>query len=500
MSIKFHINPASGAIGLCSANIQCPFGIPITEHFGSQQEAQKVYESSMSRTILKSFKSFKKPSASPSLDSYVDLELLNDMIRDGYVMQNRHPDDDSLSVLCYTRKVQFQGKWNDVTKKARGLIIQASADDLNDGVIVQRPWEKFFTISQIGSGWALGDEENTNSADNAISSIDFDAPAEVTDKMDGSMGVLYMSPTGRPAFATKGSFESEQALDYTRMMHQNEKMYEATNGLLQNSPDVTFVFELIGNYKHQVVLEYPGGEDASLIGAINKNTGTYLSVKDFDTQWKDRGLRSVTPMPATSLNEALNLSDRENSEGVVVRIISDDPKKQMQIKIKQDDYLKLHKSRTGFSRKDAKATLRDTKATLNDFIKVAISKDVSHFPEIAKTLEVEEGAGQQARLFNEMRRDFYNNTVLVRAESIHNAKSIVESLPDSHFEGADASKRFAETVKTLPGDKSLFFLLFNARKSGKNIGELNMQSEMRKASLMKEPNETDNNNLRKNKT
>ena len=51
--------------------------------------------------------------------------------------------------------------------------------------------------------------------------IESDAPVEVTDKMDGSLGILYRRPDGVCAIATRGSFASDQALEANKIWSES---------------------------------------------------------------------------------------------------------------------------------------------------------------------------------------------------------------------------------------------------------------------------------------
>lgn len=475
----FHFNPKTGIVGRCRAEYKCPFNFTREQHFSTFFEAQQAYEHTMTDKIFKTIQNSKN---SLDLNNYMDIEFLNKMFKERYVDQRRHPDDDTLSVLCYSRSVQYEGKWNDVTKKTRGLIVQSSKSDFSDAVIVQRPWEKFFTLSQIENGWALGDEENTTSAGNAMSLIDFDASVETTDKLDGSMGILYRAPNGEPALSTKGSFVSDQALYYTKFLKNSEKFYEAADNLLKKHGDTTFIFELLSDGKHQIVLNYEE-DDVVFIGAVDKSSGLYRSTDDYITDWSDHGLKSAEKLPAKTVREALSLPDRENREGVVLRIMSEDPDKQMQLKVKQEDYLRLHKLIHSFSKDDGKKVLRKTQATIGDLIKASETRSVTHFSEVSAIINEVSSLGKQAEKVHQQRKEFFEKAILERADKVTEAKTFVDELPDTIFVGSEreVKKRFAMMVKKSEIDKAAAFALFNARLNGMDIKDLDASKEMDRA-------------------
>lgn len=148
---------------------------------------------------------------------------LGKAIDDGDVRKQVHPEFPNLHIFNYCEDVQFRNRWNKITMACRGLII-----DVNTGEIVARPWEKFFNLGQM---------------DNRIDST---APVEVTDKMDGSLGILYRDPNGQLAIATRGSFASEQAVEATQIWNES---YSDTSVL----DDYTFLFEILLPWNRIVV-------------------------------------------------------------------------------------------------------------------------------------------------------------------------------------------------------------------------------------------------------
>lgn len=347
MSQKFHISPKVGP-AKCSAKApeSCDFrGSP---HFDTMDEAVRVFEVEVRKS--------RQSLAKVSLADIMDTDMLRDMVEQGYVASSRHPDDDSLQVLSYSRSTQFEGRWNDVTNQARGLIIQSSVSKFSDAVVVERPWRKFFTIEQMSEGpdgkraWALGDEDDGPGHSTIdASQIDFHAPAEVTDKLDGSLGILYRAPDGQLALSTKGSFTSDQAVEYTKFLRENEAFYQAAENL-KKGDQTTHLFELVGP-DNPIVLNYDK-QDIVLLGGVDKSSGVYRSPEDFKQVWgESQGLSRTEIMPAKNLHEALAMGDRENREGMVVRFKSNDPNQQVMVKIKQEDYLKLHRVSTALTPK-----------------------------------------------------------------------------------------------------------------------------------------------------
>ena len=287
-----------------------------------------------------------------ALSTLLDISLLNEEIAGGWVRAQRNTDDPTIIVLNYTNATQNSGRWNQVTKIARGLLIRDdAAQDTGKGgqvvvsdtaTVLERAFKKFFTLSQYGSGWALGDEEAGPVAGEAVvASIDFEAPAVVTDKVDGCMLVAYTAPDGRSAFATRGSTGSPHALFYTRLMRENKAMAGALARMRQAHPDASFVFEGVGPH-FPIVLQYDE-DDIVLTAVVNRATGEILPLGEYAQEWVGAGLSVAEPQPARTLAEAVAASDREGREGVVVitRTLSGE---QVLVKVKQEDYLSLHRA------------------------------------------------------------------------------------------------------------------------------------------------------------
>ena len=351
---KYALNVKTGEVTLCTASVgSCPHQKD-SEHFSNESEARAAYEE-MNQPLSTPLK---KSDKKVSLDSIMDVSQIQPLIKNKYLRSPQHPKDDTLRILCYAPRAQMEGKWNNITRQARGLIVQSSRDDFADAVVVQRPWEKFYTLSQMESGWHLGDdEEGTESVDDdQLGTIDFNAKAEVTDKLDGSMLVLYRDPDGQPAVATKGSFDMPK--EFNKHIQENENMYNTMNDLLDKHSQNTFIFEGVSP-TNRIVLKYDK-RDIRLIGITQKKSGLYVPLDAYNDVWSaDKGLNRTSPMKANTLNEALALPPRQNAEGIIVRIITDDPTTQKQIKIKQEDYLALHKVRTNFSPVDIRNAMRE---------------------------------------------------------------------------------------------------------------------------------------------
>lgn len=450
---KFHVNMETGKTGVCIATKEYPFGLPIAEHFNSENDALISYERTMSRVTHKALSKIKKNNQSKEssvpLDRVIDLNLLSKMVKRKYVNVSVHPKDKDLKILSYTKRTQLEGKWNSVTRVARGLIIRSSKDDLSDAKILQRPWEKFYTLQQLEGGWALGDEENATSAGDDLSKIDFKAPAEVTDKLDGSLGILYKDPTGKIALSTKGNFDSVQAKRYTRLLRENENYSKAAENLLKKHPDKTFMFELIGG-NNRVVIDYGSKEEIVFLGANSIETGIQHSPKDFSNIWsEERGLKTAEIMKAKTAAEAFGLPNRPNREGLVIRILSDDPEKQIQLKIKQDDYKRLHNLKYMFSKSDDRALLRDLDIDYEEVLSIGKDRNIFKIESFAPA-NPDNYEEDLIKTSIKERKDRLEEVLFEKASHIQDAIDYIDSIPKDTFKKPfnDFSKEIFTDVKT----------------------------------------------------
>lgn len=245
------------------------------------------------------------------IDDLMNPRLLTQRIEDWYVKVRHHPTL-PYRILNYSELAAYSRSWDEVTLQCRGLII----DD--KGMVVARPLRKFFNDAEY-----YGDR---------LPQLDLSAPVEVTDKLDGSLGILY--PTGDGyAVATRGSFESDQAKWATRWWREN---YAAA---FTPEPGVTYLFEIIYS-ANRIVVDYDF-EDLVLLAVVDTATGEVLPAHRAD--WPGR---HAAQFPYPTLAEALQAPVRDNAEGFVVRFLDG-----TMVKLKLERYVQLHKIVTGMSKK-----------------------------------------------------------------------------------------------------------------------------------------------------
>jgi putative RNA ligase len=243
------------------------------------------------------------------VDELLDWVAVEDAWEQGYVAMQFHPSE-PLGILNYTNRAQFDQHWTDTVKICRGLIYNTETRE-----IVARPWPKFFNYGQTGA------------PDMALN-----APVEVRDKADGSLGILYRKPSdGTYAVATRGSFTSEQAVHATQVWQ--ERYANSFNG----APGVTFLMEIIYP-ENRIVLDYGGLDDLILLDIRDTTSGKRV-MDQMRPLWPGS---EVQKFFYWTLQEALNASPRPNCEGYVITFSETGE----MIKLKQQDYVALHRIMT----------------------------------------------------------------------------------------------------------------------------------------------------------
>jgi RNA ligase len=300
------------------------------------------------------------------------VEILEKYYIDGLLHKQSHPTLD-LTIWNYSPRVQYERLWDNITVQCRGLVTNSK------GEIVARPFKKFFNY----------EEHKPEDLPNEF--------FEVYEKMDGSLGILFyyeyelsderryniwfnnnyetgmerfFDPNNLPDFdnpyydptpktkgewilATRGSFTSEQAIKGKELLEKYnfERLHTG----------YTYLFEII--YKeNRIVCEYDY-EDLVLLGMINTKTGEEVNIhnSDEDVRFKNMisniGFRVV--MLYKTWGEGFDLLKEEISndrEGYVIRF-----KNGFRMKIKGDEYKRLHRILTNISNRDIWEYLKEGK-------------------------------------------------------------------------------------------------------------------------------------------
>lgn len=248
---------------------------------------------------------------------------LDRLLEDGYITRRKHPEE-NLYILNYTPKTQYEGMWNETTLACRGLIV----DDRNN--IRARCFPKFFNYEEC--------------RDHVNKRLSEGLGFTVSEKMDGSLGILYWSGD-RPRIATRGSFESEQAARANLILPKYD--------LSRLDKRLTYLFEIIypGN---RICVNYGNREDLVLLAAYETDSGLEVN-PDHPFPSADRHELGSDFGRIKNLNPG-------NREGFVVRF--DDG---YRFKIKFEEYVRLHSIIFSVSSKSVWNMLRhDGSVSIND--------------------------------------------------------------------------------------------------------------------------------------
>ncbi len=247
------------------------------------------------------------------------LNTLEKYYQNGLLLKQTHSKHD-LTIWNYSPKVQYERLWDDITTQCRGLVTNS------EGKIIARPFKKFFNY-----------EEHKPE----------DIPNEefvVYEKLDGSLGILF-NYENEWILATRGSFTSSQAIKGRQLLEKYNY-----NRLV---PGYTYLFEIIYP-ENRIVCEY-NFEDLILLGMINTDNGDEVNIHNDDSE--DVRLKNLIKnlnLKIVSLyktwGEGYDLLKEEISkdkEGYVIRF-----KSGFRMKIKGEEYKRLHRILTNVSNRD----------------------------------------------------------------------------------------------------------------------------------------------------
>ena len=257
-----------------------------------------------------------------------DIDILNDYIEKGLVVKNDHPTL-PLSIYNYSRTTQYEGKWDNITKSCRGLILD------REGNVVAKSFDKFFNL----------EEHNPEEIPNE--------EFEVYEKLDGSLGILFWYQ-GKWILASKGSFISDQAIKGKNILNSKYNVEPIPKGY-------TTLVEIIYP-ENRIVCSYGNDEVLVVLSMVSNASGKEL---DYDSLLKineETGLPVIKKYDGIQDYKTLKTLISKDREGYVVRF-----RNGLRIKIKGDEYVRLHRILTGFSNVDIWEYLKDKK-DLNELL------------------------------------------------------------------------------------------------------------------------------------
>ena len=255
------------------------------------------------------------------------IEELNKLYDEGLLHKQFHPTY-PLIIWNYSPRVQYEKLWTPLLMRCRGLVTDF------DGKIIARPFPKFFNYEEH----KLEDIPNEE--------------YEVYEKMDGSLGILF-NYEDEWIMATRGSFTSPQAIKGKEILNKHD--------ISPLRKDNTYLFEIIYP-ENRIVVDYGDDEKLVVLGAIHTETGDEVPHNALYTM-SGLGFEIVTTYK--TWGEGYDLLKEEISkdkEGYVVRF-----KNGFRMKIKGEEYVRLHKLLTNISSRDIWEHLKDNKS-LEDII------------------------------------------------------------------------------------------------------------------------------------
>lgn len=242
----------------------------------------------------------------PELQTYID----------GGLVDVAHHDEFPLEMYTYGRKATYENAWDSVTRKCRGIIVNADTDE-----IVARPFEKFFNLGTAG----MPETDLVNLPD---------ARPEVFEKMDGFLCTMY-EWAGQQYIASKGSFHSIHAKWATAWYLKN------CAGLWPMG--YTPVFEGICP-SIRIVVDYEGFEGLVLLGLVHRETGDELT-QGHNIEWARTNnckLPQEFRLTADQAHKASFDLAIKNFEGYVL-VYRQHDKPPLRVKVKYIDYLRIHR-------------------------------------------------------------------------------------------------------------------------------------------------------------
>jgi len=237
------------------------------------------------------------------------LETLNKYYEDGWLIKQTHPTL-PLIIWNYSQTTQYEGKWDGVTLQCRGLVTDT------DGNVVARPFKKFFNMEE-------GKHTPTSEFD-------------VYEKMDGSLIIVFWYEGGW-VVASRGSFTSEQAVAASKIFFDK---------LDHNfSIGITYLFEFTAKW-NRIVVDYGDEDNLTLLGAIRTDDETEATYEQLEMIARGANCDVVKRYDGIKDYSTLKGIIKDNQEGFVIRFSNGD-----RMKIKGEEYLRLHKIMTEVSTK-----------------------------------------------------------------------------------------------------------------------------------------------------
>ena len=257
----------------------------------------------------------------------INYSILQKYIEKGLISEQTHLEKNDIKIYNYTPYCQYSQTWDEITTKCRGLII-----DWKTNKILANPFPKFFNLEEhLQIGKKLPNE----------------IPI-IYEKMDGWLGILYWL-NDLPYIATRGSFESIGAKWATKWFRDN--IYWASI-----DREYTHLFEIIAP-ETKIVLNY---NFQGLVHIATRHTETgkeqfhNMRIPKLLNGDYIRFAKIFTIFENDISLENFKKVEKTNEEGYVLAWTDG-----LRLKIKFEEYKRLHRILTNISPKVIWKYLRD---------------------------------------------------------------------------------------------------------------------------------------------
>ena len=281
----------------------------------------------------------------------MNLTILDKYVDRGLVVKQDHTTL-PLSIYNYSRTCQYDKLWDDVTLQCRGLIV----DSKNNKIIV-RPFKKFFNYEEL-----IGDKMDHSSIPTQGDYV------YIQEKMDGSLGILF-NYEGEWVMATRGSFTSEQA---TKGLEIIKSKYNLDSWLKEYAYLVEIIYP-----ENRIVVDYGKEKVVFLSIVLNEGFSCWKPTDESELHWTTacsifvaNGIKKTDIVKteqyfnfSDELYNKLKSENEDNKEGYVLRYQPGN----FRMKIKFEEYVRLHRILTNFSTTDIWELLKNG-GNMNEFL------------------------------------------------------------------------------------------------------------------------------------
>jgi RNA ligase len=241
------------------------------------------------------------------------IKEFEDAVEAGRISRSEHDD---YVLFKYKKETVYVRDWDRITLYSRGIIF-----DKLTGQCVAIPFKKFFNLDET---------------DCEMSHFPNDHNYEILEKMDGSMGCVFLTRDGELHVSTPGSFLSDQAKWATKWIKKHEN-YNKIRGKFLSGELRVLVAEIICPLSRVVV---PYDFEGMVSIAAHDIDGNYLCHDRLSTLSNDIGFDVCRKFSFDTVDDVkVYLDSVEDFEGFVLHW----PHTGYRVKMKGEDYCIKHR-------------------------------------------------------------------------------------------------------------------------------------------------------------